>query len=647
MGPKKVDNTNKTHRASQASLNITVDPENHHCTGKFAADLELYCRESPSTYPINIPVYIRSHPPSSSTQQLGTNSGASIAPSLIAGEEYVPSSMKLPSGGRIPSHSQTGTLTGIDNDNKSVSILGYESLKSSSSSYKTFHVVSNSDFYRPKLLVDSIGNENESIDQIKALYMRAWQLDQRFIGILKKILPLQEQLHTLNFCFVGLNEQTIYEFAEVCQLIKNLKTVSLDGNPLAAEYFHILIEKFDSKIVHLSLRFCKITDTGAERLANALGNMSSQNWKLLTLTLTGNQIGDNGAKSFANALRYNRTLISLNLSSNFITDVGACTLALVLRKIVLTQEEIVRRRYLLSERFGEINGNELRIYALSPTPSTTSTKSRSARDAKRILETNKNRKTISTKSTEKRHRIGSGEDNHSPSTSKSDQKKGKNENTNARSTSNNSDQPRISTATRAKRTTSTASSSSKKNILNVKEDEDIIEKVHSSAGSSSGKLPTVLGQRIERENPLLEKNENQLNNGEINLKGNYVLLNLNLSRNYLTLETVHEFLLSIQYQTTVTHFNETNMASLIDFTGLCRLELKGMSDISKTSAVYQSLEALLLKKNPSYRLQQIKEQETKEFLEQQPVQIVPEKIRASSTVRSANQRPTSRIKDTN
>ncbi|CAF4469191.1 unnamed protein product, partial [Adineta steineri] len=51
--------------------------------------------------------------------------------------------------------------------------------------------------------------------------------------------------------------------------------------------------------------------------------------------------------------------------------------------------------------------------------------------------------------------------------------------------------------------------------------------------------------------------------------------------------------------------------------------------------------------NPSYRLQQIKEQETKEFLEQQPVQIVPEKIRTGSTVRSANQRPTSRIKDTN
>jgi hypothetical protein len=27
----------------------------------------------------------------------------------------------------------------------------------------------------------------------------AWKLDQRFIDILKKVLPLQEQLHTLKY----------------------------------------------------------------------------------------------------------------------------------------------------------------------------------------------------------------------------------------------------------------------------------------------------------------------------------------------------------------------------------------------------------------------------------------------------------------
>lgn len=54
-----------------------------------------------------------------------------------------------------------------------------------------------------------------------------------------------------------------------------------------------------SRIAHLSLRFCEISDTGAESLALALGNLRKQNWKLLNLILTGNQIGDRGAKALA------------------------------------------------------------------------------------------------------------------------------------------------------------------------------------------------------------------------------------------------------------------------------------------------------------------------------------------------------------
>ncbi len=106
--------------------------ETQHCIGKFAADLELCCRESSSAYPIHIPVYIRGHPPlppSSSqipgvSQQQGTYSGASVSLSVVGGEEQILSSVKRPSGGRIPSLNHSGTITGIDNDTKSSSILG-------------------------------------------------------------------------------------------------------------------------------------------------------------------------------------------------------------------------------------------------------------------------------------------------------------------------------------------------------------------------------------------------------------------------------------------------------------------------------------------------------------------------------------------
>ncbi|CAF4728727.1 unnamed protein product, partial [Rotaria magnacalcarata] len=464
-------------------------------------DLEFCCREPSSGYSACIPVYIRGHPPPSSqihsvSQQSGTPSGVSVTPSVVAvgggaAEEQMPSQVKRLSRGRIPSISQSGILAGIDNDNKSLSILGKLKLKlnktfkyttgqdptkSPSSYYKTFHLIRDSEFFRPKLLVDSIGNENEPIDQINALYMRAWRIDQRFIDILKRILPLQEQLHTLNFCFVGLNEQTMFGFVEVCQLIKNLKTVSLDGNPLAANYFHTLIEKDDLKIAHLSLRFCNITDRGAERLAHSLGNMSVQNWKLLTLTLTGNQIGDDGAKSLAKALRYNRTLISLNLSSNFITDKGACVIALV-------KEEIMQRRHLLSERYDDTHFEDMRNNAPSPTLSTISTKSRSGRDnrtdSKRQSDPSKRRKSISTKPTDKRHRTESDE-NRPPSDSKSDQKKGKTDGITARSASVNprrsSEPGKAATNARKKKLVPGAGNTSKKSISMVKEeDEDAID----------------------------------------------------------------------------------------------------------------------------------------------------------------------------
>ncbi|CAM2720587.1 unnamed protein product [Rotaria socialis] len=636
MGPKKADNISKTRRLSQNALTTTEDHENQQCVGKFSTDLEFCCREPSSGYSTSIPVYIRGHPPPSSqmhsvSQQSGTPSGVSATPSLVvvvggaaaaaaAAEEQVPSQVKRLSRGRIPSISQSGILAGIDNDNKSLSILGQDPTKSSSSYYKTFHLIRDSEFFRPKLLVDSIGNENEPIDQITALYMRAWRLDQRFIDILKKILPLQEQLHTLNFCFVGLNEQTMFGFVEVCQLIKNLKTVSLDGNPLAANYFHTLIEKDDLKIANLSLRFCNITDRGAERLAHSLGNMSVQNWKLLTLTLTGNQIGDDGAKSLAKALRYNRTLISLNLSSNFITDKGACVIAL----------------------------------APSPTLSTISTKSRSGRDnrtdSKRQSDPSKRRKSISTKPTDKRHRAESDE-NHPSSDSKSDQKKGKTDGVTARSASVNtrrsSGEPgKAATNARKKKLVPGAGNTSKKNISMVKEeDEDAIDEL----------LPIPM-QNIERENPILELNEFESRNGEIILKGNLVLLNLNLSRNYLTSTSVNEFLISIQYQARFINTNDTphttsTSSASVDFAGLCRLELKGMNDVSTKSANYRSLETLLTQRNPSTRLQRIKDRDAKELMDQQhqtiqvSQQIVPEKTRASSSTKSTSQRPTSRLKD--
>ena len=127
--------------------------ENYQCLGRFAADLEICCRELFSTPPcLTIPVYNRNLP-SSVSQQMGTYSGASVAPSLIGGEEQLSTSVKLPFTGRIPSNS--GTLAGMETDNRSHSILGKS--KSSSRSNKTQRIfrskdVNQSDLHRPLIV---------------------------------------------------------------------------------------------------------------------------------------------------------------------------------------------------------------------------------------------------------------------------------------------------------------------------------------------------------------------------------------------------------------------------------------------------------------------------------------------------------------
>ena len=54
------------------------------------------------------------------------------------------------------------------------------------------------------------------------------------------------------------------------------------------------------RIQHISLRYNRITDVGAERIATTLGTPTACNTKLLSLNLNGNNITDRGATHLAN-----------------------------------------------------------------------------------------------------------------------------------------------------------------------------------------------------------------------------------------------------------------------------------------------------------------------------------------------------------
>ncbi len=58
-----------------------------------------------------------------------------------------------------------------------------------------------------------------------------------------------------------------------------------------------------TRIQHLSLRNCNISEIGAKKLGNAIGNINTQNNKLLNLNLSGNIIGDQGTIEIAKVLK--------------------------------------------------------------------------------------------------------------------------------------------------------------------------------------------------------------------------------------------------------------------------------------------------------------------------------------------------------
>lgn len=120
----------------------------------------------------------------------------------------------------------------------------------------------------------------------------------------------------------------------------NIIEVSLDGNPNNAQN-HGLLASSDA-IQYLSLKRCKINETGIESIYQNL-NKAAQS-KLQVLNLTGNYINDTGAAGIEKILRENRSILVLILADNWITDAGCYSIMSALQSFTLTDHEIIKRR---------------------------------------------------------------------------------------------------------------------------------------------------------------------------------------------------------------------------------------------------------------------------------------------------------------
>ncbi|XP_036948558.1 leucine-rich repeat-containing protein 71 isoform X4 [Acanthopagrus latus] len=191
--------------------------------------------------------------------------------------------------------------------------------------------------------------ENEDPISAKSLKVSGWKVDELTARVLQKMLPSLNKLQSLHFWQAGLTDQMIISLALTISLCSNLRTVTVEGNPLPERSFHILLSE-NSMLTHLSLRNNQIGDEGARLIGSALSTLSSANKSLLSLNLAFNSIGDAGAEYIAQGLRLNCALLILSLSNNQIGDAGAAHLAAILGEFALTHEEVVERRKLLLER---------------------------------------------------------------------------------------------------------------------------------------------------------------------------------------------------------------------------------------------------------------------------------------------------------
>ncbi|GJQ85549.1 hypothetical protein Trydic_g10848 [Trypoxylus dichotomus] len=200
----------------------------------------------------------------------------------------------------------------------------------------------------------AVYNDPEKEGCINMLIYKHFPMEDAIMGALQKTLIKFTTLKTLRLEFCNLSQDQLKAVKFILMKCDNIVELSIDGNPLSYQNYYILLK--DTKLISLSLKFCKIDDIGVNRLASHLCYPLSRT--LVVLDLSSNFIGDDGCEGLANALRTNRTLTHLSLASNNITIVGCRKLMEVLKRFTLRHKEVLLKRklnmdYLLKYRLAQ------------------------------------------------------------------------------------------------------------------------------------------------------------------------------------------------------------------------------------------------------------------------------------------------------
>ncbi|XP_035168827.1 leucine-rich repeat-containing protein 71, partial [Oxyura jamaicensis] len=171
-----------------------------------------------------------------------------------------------------------------------------------------------------------VETEHDDPRSVREVFVRGWTIEEEMLGVLGKCLPALAHLRAVHLWRAGLTDRLLPALTTLLARCPGLGTLSLEGNPLPEHSFHLLMGP-GSTLSHLSLRNNGIGDEAARLIGQSLSTLGSSNRSLVSLVLSFNHISDVGAGHIAQGLRWNRSLLSLSLAHNHIGDAGALRLA--------------------------------------------------------------------------------------------------------------------------------------------------------------------------------------------------------------------------------------------------------------------------------------------------------------------------------
>ncbi|XP_053866704.1 leucine-rich repeat-containing protein 71 [Malaclemys terrapin pileata] len=408
--------------------------------------------------------------------------------------------------------------------------------------------------------------EHDDPKSVREIFLRGWKIEEKMLGVFSKCLPALANLQAVHLWKVGLTDLSLFSLIAILPNCPTLKTLTLEGNPLAEGSFYRLIGE-ESTLAHVSLRNNNIGDTDAKLIGQALSTLKSSNKSLVSLTLSFNHISDLGAGYIAEGLRLNRSLLCLSLAHNQIGDQGALKLAEVLGPFALTHTEVVERRRLLLEKESQER----------------------SRSPLRHADAKSSERPSSLVSNTTIDKLQASKQSRSASKKKEPSKKEEKGQASAAGGGGVGGGPGFVPA--KKEDTKQA-----KKMVSTPEQKVVRGKGAKSGAKEKRSLPLELEvmEPTEIVNPLLEQAEHR--DGKVFLPGNRVLINLNLTWNQITEQGLKAFLAAMESQQQASKAT----AGVKWQMGLLRLSL-GKNRFPAESKTFARLQELMLPRDPTYR----------------------------------------------